>query len=181
MRSNAEKPSFFSNESKGSIEAAEISLPLINHEESRFIENAGRQYQGFVDRADGGRKFQDVFIGHCAYYDSLSRAVVEAVVTTEAVNDKGGNELKSPTEVRRYQSMIVYRSETGDILEKPRAIIIGGVAIADGNLYLRAVRHVALRTHLHLMEHVANVPPAKLEEQGKTIVAEMLSLPRSER
>lgn len=163
------------------MEAEERYLPLISHEESRFIENSGGQYLGFVDRADGGREFQDIFVGHCAYYDVNRRAVIEAFITTEAVNEEGGNELKSPIDVRGYQSMIVYRSEAGDTLEKPRTISIRLDATSDENLYLRAVRHVALLTHRYLIENVANLSPAELVARAKVIVAEMLSLPRTER
>lgn len=174
-----EGPHFSPHESESSMEAEARYLPLISYEESRFIENSGGQYQGFVDRADGGREFQDVFIGHCAYYDVIRRAVIEAFITTEAVNEEGGNELKSPIEVRGYQSMIVYRSEAGDTLEKPRTISIRLDATSDGNLYLRAVRHVALLTHRHLIDNVASLSPAELEARAKTIVAEMLSLPKN--
>jgi len=158
-----------------SPEAREQYWPLIGLEESRFIENAGGKYRGFVDRADGRREFQDVLVGHCAYYDAPRRAVVEAVVTTEAVNEEGGNELTGPAGVKGYTTMIVYRSEAGETLEKPRIIPIGGSAELGTNTDAGESRRAAHLIHQYLIENVASQSPSELEARVKAVLAERLS------
>jgi hypothetical protein len=176
--SNAEGVGFPARESEVSIETKEKYWPLIGPEESRFIENTGGEYQGFVDRADGGREFQDLLVGHCAYYDTDRREVVEAVVTTEAVNEEGGNEMSGPGGVKGYTAMIVYRSRSGETLHKPGIIHIGEPGTEIDPAEVRRLAHLA---HRYLVENIASLLPTELETRVHAIVAERLSASRSNR
>lgn len=106
-------------------------MPLIGTEEGRFIEASGGEYQGFVDEADGRRRFEDILISRHAFYDEVRRNVIETFIATEAVNDEGGNELVGPGDVCGFTIMIVRRSRSGDTIDTPQIIPLSTDDSAD--------------------------------------------------
>jgi hypothetical protein len=91
----------------------EHPLPLITVEESRFIEDTGGEYVGFVERDRGRQQFQDFSVERRAYYDPRERAVIEAFVVMEAVNNDGGSELRGPHDIAGFSVMVVRRDRAG--------------------------------------------------------------------
>jgi hypothetical protein len=154
-----------------SPEHRERFLPLINAEESRFIENVGGEYEGFVDRNDGKHEYQDVVVSHHAFYDPARRAVVEAIISTEAVNDEGGNEMQGERDLSGYSTLIVYRTESGDTIEKPRVIRIDGSDIARKG-GTRALRHIARTLLRFVSDRVSRLSPDDLAVTANALLAE---------
>lgn len=158
-----------------SREAREQYLPLINRRESRFIEDVGGEFEGFVERDDGGQRFEDLQVDHRAFYDSSRRAIIEALVTTEAVNHEGTDELSNKSEVQGYSAMIVFRSRAGEELERPRIVHIGSRGKNHQDAEVNRLQTIARDAHRFLIDNASVLSPDELEGRARALVDERLA------
>jgi hypothetical protein len=142
--------------------------PLINFEESRFIEDTGGEYQGFVENENGKRDFGEVWVNKCAYYDDLERAVVETFVSTEGVNDEGGNELQGPSEVEGFMLMIVRKSRSGHELGKADIISLQPGDFPGKQMSVEGLRRVAHDAHNFVVEQAPHLKSSELRTRLET-------------
>ncbi len=142
--------------------------PLINADEDRFIEETGGQFAGYVEAQAGARRFEDVVVDHVAYYDETERAVVEAFVATEAVNDEGENELHGPSEIAGFTLMIVRRTRQGQEMGAPSIFSIRPEDFPNDSLNITGLRRIGNAAHMLVLEEVKR---GKAPEALQSLVA----------
>ena len=158
---------------KHSVESGERPWPLIGAEEHHYIEESGGEYQGFVDQANGERRFEDILVNHSAYYDEKSRTVVQMFVSTEAVNDEGGTEMKGPGSVQGFSTLIVCRSRSGETLGQPQMIRVGCENFPDTPRDVQELRFVARALHGFVLQNVGRSGPEGLKAQAEAYLAQV--------
>jgi hypothetical protein len=142
--------------------------PLINPEEDNFIENMGGRYVGYVEATAGRPRFQDLVADHVAYYDQAERAVIEAFVATEGVNNEGINELSGPSEIAGFTLMIVRRSRQGQEIDRPLFFSIQTKDFPGEQVSANELRHIAHAAHELVLRDVKRVPPAAVCDNVET-------------
>jgi hypothetical protein len=139
--------------------------PLINTEESRFIENAGGKYIGFVEDERGRRRFEDLRIDRFAYYDDRERAVIELFVAIEGVNEEGSNELRGPNDISGFTVLAVRRSQSGQELGKPEIISLRSQDFSDRKRELADLRILAAEVRGLLLAGASEAEPSELRRR----------------
>jgi hypothetical protein len=126
---------------------AESHFPVVNSEESRFIETTGGAYRGFVETRDGGREFQDYWVTRTSFYDETHKRVVEVLVATDGTNDEGSNELHTSRDLVGFKMMIVRRTQSGEELGSPEFFPVCASDFPAGRLTINELRIKAQKLH----------------------------------
>lgn len=140
-------------------------MPIITSEESRFIEDTGGVYCGFVERENGRREFEEIWVDRCAYYDDHERAVIATFVATEGVNDEGGDELQGPSGVEGFKMMIVRSSRSGRELGKADIISFQPKDFPGKRMSTSELRRVAHDLHNFVAEQAPQLEPSELRQR----------------
>ena len=140
-------------------------VPIISFAESKFIEDTGGKYYGFVDGKNGRRDFEEVWVNREAHYDERERAVVETFISTEGVNNEGGNELQDPSEVEGFSMLIVRRSRLGQEIGKPDIISLRLHDFPGKRMSVDALRRIAHDLHDFVTEEALQLEPLELHRQ----------------
>jgi hypothetical protein len=115
--------------------------PMINDEESKFIEENGGEYRGFVHRESGRRGFEDLRVKRVAYYDQTERAVLELLVGADGMNGEG-SELLGSSEVVGFKLMFLRRRYDGELGE-PEIISVLAEDFPERKLSTENLRQIA--------------------------------------
>ncbi len=142
--------------------------PLINAEESRFLENTGGEYEGYTETEGGTKQFLDVRISRIAYYDPDHRTIIEAFVSSEGVNDEGGNELRGPSDIAEFTLMIVRRSRSGQEIGSPDIIPLRAADFPDRPISTNDLRVVAREAHDLITGQVSRLKSSESLQRVKT-------------
>jgi hypothetical protein len=118
--------------------------PLINDEESKFIEDNGGEYHGFVSKEHGRQEFEDFRVRKVAYYEQHERAVMELFVAVDGMNAEG-SELLGASEVTRFTLMILRRLHDGKLgeLGDPEIISLRPEEFSGTSVSTADLRHIA--------------------------------------